>query len=145
MGRQKKKNKKQKRKKKGKKKKRISNCQWVRILRDASDDGYCLWKRAVSSTIANHTVRRQVRLWWGVLRITLGSSACLIESLDRALRVYPISHAGRKFQGKYIFYAEQSKLILSLSQLFAPVSIKCLRRAQLLRNLSSKGHRGGQG
>lgn len=60
--------------------------------------------------------------WW----VSLGSSTCMIESLDRVLCVYPITQAGRKFKGKYTFYAEQSKLILSLSQLLAPVSIKRL-------------------
>lgn len=66
----------------------------------------------------------QQEAWW----VSLGSSACMIESLGWVLCAYPITQAGRKFKGKYIFYAEQSKSILSLSQLLAPVSIKCLIR-----------------
>lgn len=63
----------------------------------------------------------------------------MIESLARVLCVYPGTEAGRKFKGKYIFYAVQSKSISPLSQLFAPVSIECLRRARLLRNLRCMG------
>lgn len=73
------------------------------------------------------------------LWVSQGSSACMIESLARVLCVSPGTEAGRKFKGKYIFYAVQSKWISPLSRLFAPVSTGCLRRARLLWNLRSKG------
>lgn len=125
------------------KKKRISNWQWFRISHDVLDDGYSLKAWCELYHCKPRSIRRQVRLQQEALWVSLGSSACTIESLVWVLCVYPITQAGRKFKGKYIFYAVQSKLILSLSQLFAPVSIKCLRRAWLLRNLSSKGDGGG--
>lgn len=83
---------------------------------------------------------RALGVWagWEALWVSQGSSACMIESLARVLCVHPGTEAGRKFKGKYIFYAAQSKWISPLSQLFAPVSIECLGRAGLLRNLSSK-------
>lgn len=75
----------------------------------------------------------QEALW-----VSQGSSACMTESLARVLWVCPGTEAGRKFQGKYIFYAVQSKSSSPLSQ-FAPVSIQCLGRAWLLRNLRCAG------
>lgn len=128
---------------KEKKKKTILNWQWFRISRGVLDDGYSLWKHGVSSTVANHTPS-EGRSGCGerLCSSAWGSSVCMIESLDWVLCVYPITQAGRKFKGKYIFYAAQSKLILSLSQLFAPVSIKWLKRVWLLRNLRSKGDMG---
>lgn len=118
----------------------MSNSQWLKIS-SVVCWLFSLHTRRELHHCQPHPVRGQVGL--GSVRealwVSQGSSACMIESLARALCVYPGTEAGRKFKGKYIFYAVQSKSISPLSQPFAPVSIECLGRARLLRNLRSKG------